>query len=109
MLRSTPSVKYRDLVHARNRAIRCAAFFGEIFAAHVVAGVGCERHAGIAALLRAVVDQSVFADVEVAGAGSAAPIIRQAFRDVVLEGIDASEAALLPRLHLVVDAALFAA
>src|SRR5580692_286528 len=53
--------------------------------------------------------QPVFANVEVTGASTASPRIGQALSDVVLEGIDAGEAALLPRLHFVVDTALFAA
>src|SRR5580658_10975255 len=89
--------------------MRRTAFFGEIFAAHVVASVSCERNPGIAALLGAIVHQPVFADVEIARAGAAAPIVRQALRDVVLEGVDAGEAALFHRLHFVIDAALFSA
>lgn len=93
-LRSAPAVEDGNLVHARNRAMRCTAFFGEIFAAHVIAGVGCQRHARIAALLRTIMHESVFADVEIARARAAAPFIRQALRDVVLKSIDAGEAAL---------------
>src|SRR5579863_9820231 len=109
MLRSAPSIEDGNLVNARNGAVRSAAFFGEIFAAHVIARVSCEGHAGIAPLLRAVMHQPVFANVKVASAGTASPRIGQALSDVVLEGIDAGEAALLPRLHFVVDTALFAA
>ena len=107
MLRRAPGVKDGNLVHAGNRAVRRAAFFREVFAADVVAGVGFERNAGIAALLRAVVHQAVFADVEIARAGAAAPVVRLALRNVVLESVDAREAALFHGLHLVIDAALF--
>jgi len=62
-----------------------AGFFGEIFAAQVVAGVGGERNAGIAALLRAVVDESVFADVEIPAAGAAASVVGLALGNVVLK------------------------
>ena len=51
MLRGAPGVENRHLVHARHRAVRGAGFFGEVFAAQVVAGVGGERDSGIAALL----------------------------------------------------------
>src|SRR5271170_1651295 len=87
--------------------MRRAGFFCHELAAEIVAAVGCERNSGIAALLRAVVHQSVFADVEIARSGAAAPLVRQTLRDVVLEGVNSGKAALLPRLHLVVDAALF--
>src|SRR5437879_3499324 len=109
MLGRAPSVENRDLVHAGDGAVRGAALFGQVFAANVVAGVGFERNSGVAALLRAIVHQSVFADIEIAGAGSAAPVVTFALRNVVLEGVDASEAAFLERLHFVVDAALFLA
>src|SRR6202034_2723486 len=87
--------------------MRCAAFFRKIFAAHVVSRVGRQWYTGIATLLRAVVHQAVLANVEIPRSGAAAPVVGQALRNVVLEGVDAGEAALLPRLHLVVDAALF--
>src|SRR6266852_4657099 len=87
--------------------MRRAAFFGEVLAAHVIARVSRERHSGIATLLRTVVNQAVFADVEIARPGAATPLVWQALRYVVLESIDAGKAALLPRLHLIVDAAFF--
>src|SRR5579863_6666787 len=108
MLRSAPSIEDGNLVDARNGAMRSAALFGEIFTAHVIARVSCEWHARIAALLRAVMHQPILTNVEVAGAGTASPRIGQTLSDVVLEGVDAGEAALLPRLHFVVDPALFA-
>jgi hypothetical protein len=36
--------------------MRRAGFFGEVFPAHIIAGVSCERNSGVSALLRAVVD-----------------------------------------------------
>src|SRR5258708_13501652 len=54
-------------------------------------------------------DQPVFADVEIARACRGHAIGGQALGDVVMKGIDAGEAALLPRLHFVVDAAFFLA
>src|ERR1700683_3735039 len=94
-------------MHARDRAVRRAGFLGQVFAAQVVAGVGGKRNSGIAALLRAVVNQSVLANVEIAAAGAAAPVVGQAFRNIVLKGVDAGEAAFFHRLHFVVDTALF--
>ena len=94
---------------AGDGAARGAALGGAVFAADVVDGVLAERLAGVAALLRAVVHQAVFADVEVAGAGAAAPVVLLAVRDVVLEIIQARVAALLHRLHGGVDFALLVA
>src|ERR1700741_2659100 len=68
-----------------------------------------QRDAGITALLRAVMHQAVFANVEIARAGPATPLIRPSQGDVVLEGIHAREAALLQLLHLMIDAPLFVA
>ena len=51
MLPSSPRIYDRYLVHAGNRAMRGAAFFGEVFAADVFDGVFFQRGAGISALL----------------------------------------------------------
>ena len=106
VLRGAPGVKDRDLMHAGDSAVRRAAFFGKKFAADVVASVICQRNTGIAALLRAVVDKAVLADVEIARAGAAPPVVRLGLRNIVLEGVDAGEAALLHRFHFVVYGAL---
>src|SRR5580700_2454767 len=87
--------------------MRRAALFGKIFAAHVVPGVRRQRYRRITALLRAVVHQPVLANVEITRPGAAAPFVRQPLRNIVLEGVDTGEAALLPRLHLVVNPPLF--
>ena len=79
-LRRAPGIDGGYLVHAGNGAARGAAFFGEEFAVALLVGVFHERNAGIAALLRAIVDQAVFADVEVARAGAAAPVVFLAAR-----------------------------
>src|SRR5712691_10673048 len=52
-------------------------------------------------------NQAVLADVEIACAGAATPVVTLALRDIVLEGVDAGEAALLHRLHFEIDATLF--
>src|SRR5207248_1206042 len=46
-------------------------------------------------------------NIEIPGACSAAPLVRTPEGDVVLKRINACEAALFERLHLVIDAALF--
>src|SRR5271157_1738365 len=96
-------------MHARNRAVRRATFLGGIFAAQIVARVASQRNSRISALLRAVVHQPVLADVEIARARSASPIVWQSPGDVVLKRVHPREAAFFQSLHLVVDAPLFVA
>src|SRR4030095_8013427 len=107
MLRGAPRVEHRDLMHARDGAVRSTGFFGEIFAADVGGGILLEGNSRIATLLRTVVDETVFTDVEIACPGAAAPLVGPTLRDVVLERIDAREAALFHVFHLVVNSAFF--
>ena len=69
--------------------MRSAGFFGYVLAADVLHCVLLQGDAGVAALLRAVVHQAILADIQVAGAGAAAPLVGPALGDVVLEAIDA--------------------
>lgn len=80
-----------------------AILLGEELAADVFTGVFEERHAGIAALLGAVMDQALLADVNVAAAGAAAPINGLAQRDIFLEPGEVGEAAPSEILKLAVD------
>ncbi len=64
-------------------------FSREELALDVGLGVLGEGDAGIAALLGAVVDQAVFADVEVARAGAAAPVVGHAVGDGFLKLVEA--------------------
>src|ERR1700688_3013257 len=66
-----------------------------------------QRNAGMNALLGAVVHQPILANIEVAPASAAAPLIRTAKRDVVLKGVNAREAAFLEILHLVIHTPFF--
>ena len=51
--------------------------------------------------------QAVLADVQVARARAAAPLVGPALGDIVLKGIDAGEAALFEVFHRVIDLAFF--
>src|SRR4029077_9735189 len=104
MLRRAPGIEDRHLMHARDRAVRSAGFLCHILAADVVHAVLLQRNSGIAALLRAVVHQTVLADVQVTSPRTAAPLVRPSLRDVILETINAGETALLHRLHFVINA-----
>src|SRR5262249_18413459 len=68
-----------------------------------------QRFARIAALLGTVVYQAVFANVEIARAGAATPMVLAPLRNVVLEIVDARVAALLHRAHRGVNLALLVA
>src|SRR5580704_16819043 len=107
MLRSAPGIEDRYLMHAGDGTVRSAGFLGHILAADVVDGVLLQWSSRIAALLRAVVHQAILTNVYIARAGTAAPLVGPALSDVVLKAVDTGEAALLHRLHLVIDALFF--
>src|SRR6185295_1880397 len=64
-----------------------ARLFGEVFALDVRERVFLEGNAGVTTLLRTIVDEAVFADLEIARAGSATPVICLAACQVFLEPI----------------------
>ena len=70
-----PEIDQRCLMNAGNGAVGSAGFLGEVLALDVSDSVIRQRDSRIAALLRAVVNQAVLADIEIAGAGSAAPVV----------------------------------
>src|SRR5690242_19338056 len=107
MLRGAPRIEDRYLVNTRHRAMRGAGFFAEILAPQVFARVVFQRNRRIAPLLRAVVHQAVFSDVEIPRSGAASPVVRLARRNVVLKRIHPREASFFQALHLVIDSALF--
>src|SRR5262245_2099674 len=79
------TVEQRDAVHAGHGAERRAALLAGALAQHIVGRVLGQRDPGISALLRAPMHQTVFADVEIAAAGPALPVIRAAEHEVALE------------------------
>ena len=87
--------------------MRRAGFLAHVLASNIVHSVGLKWSSRIAALLGAIVHQPVLADVEVTRPGTAAPLIWPPLRNVVLETINAGEAALLHRLHLVIHPLFF--
>src|SRR2546423_33076 len=70
---------------AADRAVRGAGLARRELASNIVDRIRLERHGRITALLRAVVDEALFADVQVACAGAAPPLVRLPVREVVLE------------------------
>ncbi len=88
--------------------MRRAGFLRKELAADIGNRIFFQRDARVAALLRAVVDQPILANVEVSCARAAAPVVGFSFGDVVLEAIDAREAALFQIFHFMINALLFA-
>jgi hypothetical protein len=76
-LRVAPVVEHGDLLRAGDGAARRARLLGVVLMFKVLAGVLLEWKGGISALLRAIVNQAVLADIELAAAGSAAPLVPQ--------------------------------
>ena len=87
----TPEVYYRDLVHARNCAARGAAFLRQKLALPLLVGVIFERNARVPALLRAIMNKAVLADIEIARTSAATPVVLASFRDVVLKIVQPRE------------------
>src|SRR6185437_7608483 len=77
--------------NAGNGATRSAAFFRQVFALPLFLGVFGERDAGVPALLRAIVDQAILANIEVTRPRAAAPVILSPCRDIVLKTVHARE------------------
>src|SRR5215470_1648808 len=67
-----------------------AGFLCEVLALDVCECVFLQRNSRKAALLRAVVDQAIFADIEVARTGAAMPVVRSTLRQILLEPIKAA-------------------
>ena len=93
VLRGAPVVDVANLVYTADGAVGSAGFFGEEFALDDLGGVVGDRNARVAALLRAVADDPVLVDVEIARARSAAPVVRLAIGDGLLEAVEARVAA----------------
>src|SRR6185312_14946368 len=98
-----PKVHHRGVMHARHRAVGRARLGAAVLPPDVRDRVLGQRDTGMAALLRAVMHQAVFADVEVAAAGAALPAIGLGLGDVVLKLVEPREAALPQPLHLLID------
>src|ERR1022692_3806460 len=105
-LRIAPVFDGAGLVGAGDGAARRALLGRAVLAPDILHRVLEQRLARVATLLRTIVHQAVFANVQVAGAGPAAPGILFAVRDIVLETVDARVAGFLHGAHGQVDLAL---
>src|SRR5215472_88545 len=80
-------VQHGRLVDTRDRAIRRAWLLPRSLPLQILAGIAFQRDGGVPPLLRAIVDQSVLADVEEPASRAAVPVIGPALRDVSLKTI----------------------
>src|SRR5438045_8221406 len=103
LLRIAPVVENADLVNALERARRRAPFLSLVLAIEIFHRVLVERYARIAALLRAPVDETVFADIEITRAGATTPVVRLSFSDAVLKPVQAGVVLVAHLLHLLKD------
>lgn len=76
------------MLDALNSAARRTGLEGVIFVVQMLLRVLIQWDAGIPPLLRAIMDQAVFADVKVAAAGPAAPVARNPARNVFLVAVE---------------------
>src|SRR5579863_1142927 len=86
-------------MNARDGAVRRASLLGGELALDDGDGVLLERNPRISALLRTVMHQAIFANVQVAGSCAAAPAVRLTLGDIVLEPVEARIVTLLQLLH----------
>ena len=105
VLRGAPVVDIAHLMHAADGATGRAALLGEELALYVSRLISRERNARISTLLAAIVRQTELADLEVASACTAAPVVRLPVGDRLLEVIESRVTATGKLSHLVPDGA----
>src|SRR5438876_1121766 len=97
-----------DFLDAADGAMGSAGLFREVLTIHIGERVFLERNTGITALLRAIVNQAILTDIEIAGTCTASPIVRFASREIFLEPIEAAVALLTVGFDFLIDAFLAA-
>src|SRR5579883_3647004 len=80
-------IEHRSLMNARDRAKRRASFGLAALSKRILARITLQRNARTPSLLRAVMHQPIFADIEKSSAGRTMPSIRSTAHDVALKGI----------------------
>ena len=94
-------------MNALKRAGRRTPFLRIVLAIEVGHRVILQRNPRITFLLGAPMDQAVFTDVEIAGAGPTTPVVRFAFGDTVLKPIEARVVLVSHLLYLLEDVFFF--
>src|SRR5262245_61249486 len=103
LLRSAPVVQHGDLLNAGNSAVFGARFFIIEFPLDILRGVIFEWNCRKTALLRAVMDKAVLADIEVSRACAAPPVMRPSIGQVILKFVEPRPALLAETLQLFVN------
>jgi hypothetical protein len=78
-------VNHRNLVHARNRAKRRTPLYRIKFPVKIFRAILLKGNTRRTALLRAIMDESILADVEISASGTAFPVIRISLYKVLLK------------------------
>ena len=92
-----------NLLNASDRAMRGAGFLCGVLTLDIGECIFLEGNAGIAALLRAIVHKTVFANVEIAGTCAASPLVGYSAREVFLKPIKAAVAGFAVCLDFAID------
>src|SRR5207245_9178942 len=93
----------RHLLDAGDSAEFGARFLIIELMLHALAGVLFKRDARVAALLRAIMNQTVFTDVEVTRTSAATPLVGAPVRELILKPIEPRPAFLAELLQLLID------
>ena len=88
-LRMAPVVKQGNVLHALNGAARRARLERAIFTLKMLRGVLFQRNARVPPLLGTIVNQTVFAHVKVAAAGTTTPFARNPAGNIFLMSVKA--------------------
>lgn len=91
------------MLDATDGAFGRTAFVGVKFAVAHIGRVLVQRYTGIAALLGTPMNQAIFADIQIAGAGAALPMVFAAAGHVVLKLVETGEGTFAQRHYLFED------
>src|SRR5881394_1724010 len=80
-----------------------ASLFRKVFTLDVGEGVFLKRNSGVTTLLRAIVDEAVLTDVQIARPREAFPVIRLAASQFFLEPVEAAVALFAIALDFAID------
>ena len=102
-LRSAPVIHHGHLLHTGNGTEFGTGLFSIELDFHVLAGVFSQRNPRISALLRAIMHQAVFADIQIACTNTPAPVVLTSVGQLVLTLIEPAEFLFAVTAQLLVD------
>src|SRR5260370_30800994 len=103
VLGCAPVVHIGSLVGAGDSAVGRTMLLHQELTADVIYRVFQQRNSWNATLLRTVMHQAIFADIKIAGARAAAPIVGLAHGNVFLEFVEPRVAGAVHGFHLLID------